>query len=212
MKNQTISRSSHSMTSVIGLPLAYALALAVVMAVAFTFPQLTYAQTDAQTAAKKEEQQPTRNWVKNDDTSTFEATFLKYNPDTTKLTLRLADRTEVELPKSDLSTRDQQFLRRHMLKLKRIAKREAFAKGKRFAKGNSSEPSSNKSASDHSRNDRPKASNDAPARNASTRQLYGINWHSTPEGAKEAATGKSGKKDDRPIIWFRVLGDLADGM
>lgn len=43
---------------------------------------------------------------------------------------------------------------------------------------------------------------------AETRRLSGIDWHTDPALASQAATGGAVTSDDRPIIWFRVLGEL----
>ena len=36
-------------------------------------------------------------------------------------------------------------------------------------------------------------------------RVHGVNWHPTLDAAKEAAGGRK----PRPIVWLRMLGDLA---
>mgnify|MGYP005842042787 CR=1 FL=1 len=43
-------------------------------------------------------------------------------------------------------------------------------------------------------------------------QLHGIKWQPKTEEALTLAAGRPGPTDDRPVMWFRVLGQLDDGM
>lgn len=43
-------------------------------------------------------------------------------------------------------------------------------------------------------------------------RLHGINWQPKAEEALTLAAGRPGPLDDRPVMWFRVLGQLDDGM
>ena len=43
-------------------------------------------------------------------------------------------------------------------------------------------------------------------------KLYGIQWQPKMEEALSEAAGQSAPSDDRPVMWFRVLGQLDDGM
>lgn len=45
-----------------------------------------------------------------------------------------------------------------------------------------------------------------------TIKLHGIQWHPEVEGALTAAAGGPSPSDDQPVMWFRVLGQLDDGM
>lgn len=43
-------------------------------------------------------------------------------------------------------------------------------------------------------------------------RLHGIEWQPEIEDALKLAAGRSGPLDDQPVMWFRVLGQLDDGM
>jgi hypothetical protein len=43
-------------------------------------------------------------------------------------------------------------------------------------------------------------------------KLYGIAWQPKVEAALKKAAGGSSPLDDQPVMWFRVLGQLDDGM
>ena len=43
-------------------------------------------------------------------------------------------------------------------------------------------------------------------------KLYGITWQPEVEDALTLATGETTPSDDRPVMWFRVLGELDGGM
>ncbi len=43
-------------------------------------------------------------------------------------------------------------------------------------------------------------------------RLHGIEWQPEIEDALELAAGRPGPLDDQPVMWFRVLGQLDDGM
>ncbi|MEN8681061.1 MAG: SHD1 domain-containing protein [Akkermansiaceae bacterium] len=43
-------------------------------------------------------------------------------------------------------------------------------------------------------------------------KLYGITWQPEVEDALTLASGKATPIDDRPVMWFRVLGKLDGGM
>ncbi len=51
----------------------------------------------------------------------------------------------------------------------------------------------------------PKASKSKKRPNAGQRELYGIAWHESVEGALRAAAADSPEK---PVFWLRMLGDL----
>ena len=54
-----------------------------------------------------------------------------------------------------------------------------------------------------------------PARKEATDgsiKLYGIGWQSKIEDALTLAAGETTPSDDRPVMWFRVLGELDGGM
>lgn len=43
-------------------------------------------------------------------------------------------------------------------------------------------------------------------------RLHGIEWQPEIEDALKLAAGRSGPLDNQPVMWFRVLGQLDDGM
>jgi hypothetical protein len=43
-------------------------------------------------------------------------------------------------------------------------------------------------------------------------RLHGIKWQPVTEEALTLAAGRPGPSDDQPVMWFRVLGQLDDGM
>lgn len=58
--------------------------------------------------------------------------------------------------------------------------------------------------------DRKPASAD-PAANSnkvSQTRLFGIDWHASVEQARESARGTASPRDDKPVMCFRVLGEL----
>lgn len=159
-------------------------------------------------------EQPTRLWKQRDGQSSFHAALIEFDEEKGLVTLRLKDDTEVELPATDLSNVDRGFLKRYSRKLQRQAKRSVFERSRSNVVATESEllESDKPALSTEAIATKPKTGKAGIVDRGTIRRLYGIDWHSTAKGAQTAATGKPGVEDDRPIIWFRVLGDLADGM
>ena len=121
-----------------------------------------------------------------------DATLIKYRD--RNVTLRISDGTTIDVPLERLCTTDLAYVSRH----RRIARR-AQANGA----GESTEEAltSNKHAEKQPDSTKPALDHSAPAE-----RLFGIDWYSLDDAQALA------QRSDKPIMWFRVLGDLSGFM
>ncbi len=50
------------------------------------------------------------------------------------------------------------------------------------------------------------------AANGQADRVHGVRWFDNESQARKIATGKDGSQDDKPLVWFRVLGDMTGFM
>lgn len=133
-----------------------------------------------------------RTWTDITGTHTTEAELVSWDPETKQVVLQTADNGTIELNSADLHISDRRFLNRHAARMRREA-RNSESDGNIFERSRVSKA--------QTRN------NDVPLL-----ELGGIPWHQSADQASIAASGREGAKDDKPIVWFRVLGDLSGYM
>jgi hypothetical protein len=124
--------------------------------------------------------EPIRQWT--DDTGTFQvkATLAEISESGETVKLRLEDGKFATVPLDRLSESDRRYV--------------------------TSRSRRKNSASATPASDQPSAI--SKHKTAPTTRLFGIDWHPSVDQAREAARGTSSPSDDRPVMCFRVLGDL----
>ena len=130
-----------------------------------------------------------RTWT--DITGKFhiEASFEGYNIGL--VDLRKIDDTLISVPLKELSSSDQRYVR-YELRQRRVVKSSDKSEAETVA-----ESANVKSDSDEKE--------DAEAI-TKTKKIAGIDWHCTVDSVQAAANSDDGKQ--RPVMWFRVLGDM----
>lgn len=128
-----------------------------------------------------------RTWTDRSGMYTVEATLEAYADGTVRLKKPGGDEIVLEL--EQLSTRDQGYVRRE--NRRRVTTR----------RGESTSAGSDHVASKQVAAEQQPESPPRRQLKANSEQLYGINWYDSPARAVAA-------KQDKPILWFRVLGDL----
>jgi hypothetical protein len=116
-----------------------------------------------------------------------EATLDTYGDGTVRL--KKPDGDEIVLKLEQLSTRDQGYVRRE--NRRRLSVR----------RGGAASPANDNVAFGQLAADQEPQSAPRRLAGANSECLYGINWYDSPVSAIAA-------KQDKPILWFRVLGDL----
>lgn len=139
--------------------------------------------------ARAQESGEERNWTDNTGQNTLAARFLSYDKENDQVVLLTADNEEKTYLLSDFSRADQRLIRKFAAQ----ARRAENANPKRDAIDNAL---AGKAGS------LPANGQSSPSR------LYGIDWFVSAESARAAATASERSDDDRPIAWFRVLGEL----
>ncbi len=141
-----------------------------------------------------------RTWSDQAGKHSVRATYLAYSEGIVQL--RKADDSELTVPLKALSESDQKYvieqLRRKSLAKRRSSRRVAVT-AKRNAVAKSKEVEVD-----------PDSEVVSVARVAEGESLFGIHWQSSPESIRAAASAD--EEDLKPIMWFRVLGDLAGFM
>ena len=139
-----------------------------------------------------------RSWHSRDGQS-IEASLVSFRDDHHVATLKQPDGTVIEVPLKSLSREDQRYIKTWL----------------RQQRNTDSEPKTNaghddsKAADSQSKNNTRWAAQGKSIRaSEKTRKLYGISWHKSGEPALASSKGDASTQDDRPIMWFRVLGDL----
>ena len=133
-----------------------------------------------------------RQWISRDGLQRVRATLVQFDPATGRVTLRDAQGQERDLALQQLSLRDQKFLRRN-------------AESKTSNSDLDSDPKPETAAAESAA---PKSAQPAPGK---TRRLYGVDWQPSVETGLEVARNMEEDGSGRPVMWFRVLGDL-DGL
>lgn len=105
------------------------------------------------------------------------------------LTLEKADGTTLDVAANELHSADGRLV-------ERILHKQILA-------GQKSPPTGN--ANDRTSSSRRSSGNN---RNNGVDVLHGVKWYSDGTLARQAAYGRQGIDDDKPVVWFRVLGDL----
>lgn len=147
-----------------------------------------------------------REWTDRRGENGFTARLVSYNRKSGEVVLQRADESTLEAPLMDFSISDRRYLTRQTNKAKRAAKRVELA-NREAKKKLTSEKGSTELLSLNTG-----ASSTVRELTDDVRRLYDIDWYQVPENATYAARGAAGFQDDKPIMWFRVLGDLAGYM
>ncbi len=122
--------------------------------------------------------EPLRNWT--DDTGTFQvkATLAEISESGESVRLRLEDGKYATVPLERLSKSDRRYVA--------TRSRHALASGRNT--------DSTKSV--------------ANARKSAQTRLFGIDWHPSVDQARASASGTASPRNDKPVMCFRVLGEL----
>ncbi len=139
---------------------------------------------------------PSRSWHDRQGQLVGEAVFVGYDYDSQLVQLRAGDDQLIEISVKRLAPKD----RRYLLKVLREINPQPLPP-RRTAKRKTSKLQSGGSADvvDHGT---------SPGRAARGKMLYGIRWQASVDQALLAGRGSETSDDDRPVMWFRVLGDL----
>ena len=162
-----------------------------------------------------------RTWRTQDGKHSIEARLVDYDRDRQIATLRREDDVTVEVEMTLLRSSDRSFILREMRRRDAEARRRASQKsGKATDEEIDSSPfrvvpdGTDTLAKDATNVREAKQPDSADSKRggrqrlAKTQQLYGIRWQPKLEDALASATGGPTAGDDRPVMWFRVLGDL----
>ena len=131
----------------------------------------------------------TREWTDASGQNATSARLVSLDEETRTVVLKYDDDTTLEVSLTDLSIADRKYITRQTSRARRLAKRKAHESSGRTAR-NMARPGK------------------ASRRDDGTRRAYNIDWHVKPQTASLAAAGEEDAGDDKPIIWFRVLGAL----
>jgi len=127
-----------------------------------------------------------REWTDSSGQNGVAAKLVSFDKTTRQVVLQCDDATTIEVPVTDLSISDRRYISRQTSKFERESKHAGHKN--RTATGRSE------------------------AQAEGVQRLYGIDWHQQLESARRVAVGNEGVADNKPIIWFRVLGDLSGYM
>ncbi len=141
-----------------------------------------------------------REWRSQDGEYSIKATFVKYDIDTKLVDLRREDNEIIQVPVLRLCQGDRRYILR-MIKPKR-------PKSKDLAQNAASKLPTTDDEQARSSTELVDSSS-KKTRRPNTKPIAGILWHASIDDALVSAGGETAKPDDdRPIMWFRVLGDL----
>ena len=132
-------------------------------------------------------QRETRMWTSRDGQQ-IQATFSAYDPAKKRVSLVLMDDTSMEVDLGQLSPADKRYVLR-------VARKNHTRE--KASPRTSEEPATNRTARERK---------SKPGR--ISYQRYGIDWTQDIRQALRSAAGVEGERDDRPVMWMRVLGDL----
>ncbi len=128
-------------------------------------------------------QESPRTWTSADRTETLHATLVEYAEDSSSVVLRTGTGQTLAIPLKKLSNVDRRYVRNY--RKQRLRQSPAV-----------SIPA----------NARPTRVSGNVVNEADS--LFGIQWAPSVETALATARGKETRDDDRPVMLFRVLGDL----
>ncbi len=133
-----------------------------------------------------------RQWNSRDGKHSITAAFSGYDKKAKTVTLRYDNGQTVDIKLRDLSRADQRFVKRMNSPKKQDGLSAEFVFDEEPA--TKSKKRKRKTSRSGQRND--------------FLRRYGINWTPGMESAIASAKGSDSASDERPIMWFRVLGDL----
>ena len=134
----------------------------------------------------------TRVWTDTSGEYRLNAALVAYQD--RELTLRKEDGSEIQISVDKLSRADRQFVANRLREARQNREPQPRA-------GEGSEPKS-----DVTENNKPIVVD----KSIHARQMYGIDWYDTKDSLIVASADNP--KDEKPIMWFRVLGDLSGFM
>ena len=152
------------------------------------------------------QEQEARVWKSKDGKHVLEAKFVSFDEATNLVKLESMYGETFEIALNQLRSSDRKYVAKFQSQSKTTAKTTAnpFRKSKTSPNSNA-RPNKPKPKSATTRTpDANRKKND----NKNSRNLYGITWTGPLQNALKLAKGKQTSKDDRPIMWFRVLGQL----
>jgi hypothetical protein len=116
----------------------------------------------------------------------LEARLVAWDFQTGTLTLEQADGSSMKIPATDLHASDMRLVERILKKQFLVAKKgESISSGSKPAKTEMS---------------------------GKVDRIHGVKWFDNESDARLVARGGDGNQDDRPMIWFRVLGAMTGFM
>lgn len=130
-----------------------------------------------------------RTWKDRTGKYEIEAELVRYERSIVEL--KKTDGSVIQVPLKDLSNADKWFVRKQLKQLK--------------ARGNAQKPVLQVKQPVAEKEKVEKKDNIRLAKNLDTKKMYGIEWHQTPESLQAVADSS---KSQKPVMWFRVLGDL----
>lgn len=163
---------------------------------------LTAAQ---QATAQEAVRDSLRTWQDASKQYSVEAKLIDYDRPTRTVTLEKEDGSQISLPLEKLCQVDRQLILGPYIRKAR-AERKAKQKEKL---ANISEDESEIASGQVSNQASQRSERSSRAEDGNPFELYGINWIRGVDNASRIATAGTEKtSDDRPIMLFRVLGDL----
>lgn len=171
-----------------------------------TLPLLFSVAAEAQLYEFK--QANSRDWADSSGQSEFRARLVSCDRKAGNVVLKTHDETPVEVSIRDLSINDRRYLDRQCKIVDRAAKRVATANRKVVK-----EITKPVRVSDSPLTLNTKRAADVHATTEGVQRLYEIDWHQ--DAAVAAMAARDSAEDvtnDKPIVWFRVLGDLSGYM
>ncbi len=143
-------------------------------------------------------EQEVRTWTDDTGRHDVEATFVDY-VDGNVLLLK-DDGSEIAVPLERLSSSDRGYVQYEL-------RRKSINERRRPSSVHASAPMVSRDEEVERISD---GSPDAVRVVGDSQELFGVNWHTPVESAFQ--TAGAGQKEQRPVMWFRVLGDLSGFM
>ncbi len=142
-----------------------------------------------------------RTWKSKNGKHSIEAVLSDYDRLTKTVLLEDNNGEPIEVPIDQLSSADRRFVAREM----RQRAKSTDLSDRSPASNPFAQKTNNDSEVEATVKQKPEIRR---RRVGDSKNLYGIRWQAGVEDAMLVATGKETNRDDRPIMWFRVLGDL----
>ena len=140
--------------------------------------------------------QENRTWTSRNGKHTTVATLTDYDTQSKTVILLNQDGATIHVPLKKLSRSDQRFVKRAQ-----SPKSVPNQSGK-----NDTAVDADEKKTSRKRFTRKRTAN--RSKSYDTELGYGIQWTPGMENALASAAGSVSSDDDRPVMWFRVLGDL----